>query len=921
MPTTGPLGPAIDAVRAGDYAKAEKELAAVKGAEQANAQLMLVRVLLDQGKFTEAEKAAAAVPAARKADVIPLRAEGMFHTGKSKDAIKLLDGVKDEKGVPGRRIRLLLGEYYVATGRRTDAEAPLMTIISDYNSDAIKETDGEGLAMVGRAAHLLRSYKDANEAFQQSLGADRKNLRLLLWHAELLLEKYNIGGAEASIRDAAKLAPKNPDVLVAMARIKLEQSYDFDSADKLVAEALKINPKHSGAHAVQSGLALRDLDIAASEKAIADGLATDPDELELLTMRAATRFLADDPTGYENAKKDVLSRNGEYSKMYGIIAEFAEWEHRYDDIVTMMQEALKVDPKDAKAQAQLALMQMRAGDDVNGLANLQKAFNRDKFNVRAYNTLNLYEKNLATDYDLVDVAPFKIRYPKRTEAVLSRYVPRLLGEAWGSMKARYGFIPVTPIQVELFEDATTQTKGFIRGAREQFAIRTSGLPNIGIQGVCFGKALAAMGPHSEPFNWGNVLWHELGHVFAIQLSKNHVPRWFTEGLSEYETIARRPEWQRNLDPQLYVALTKNRLPKAVDMNRAFTHAEDARDITVAYYAASQMMVFTVEQFGMPKVVEAMKLWGQGVRTPDVLVRAFGVSPSDYDAKFRAWAMGRLQRYKGQFIFDGRPKDLADAKAAVAKTPNSADAHTDLAIALVAEGDPDAASKEIDAALKLDPNHQTAHWLYMRKAVADHDREAAEVHLNAIRKAGGDGYAVQLMLANLAEAKKDKVATRAAFETAYKYDPTQVEPLEGLYDIAKEDKRDDDALDVLRKLAPIDQHDQHVWRALLTGLVEHKLWTEAAQVGEGAVFVDVGGAGTHVLFGKALAQTGDPDRALFEAESALVCADLKPKDAANAHALEAQVLLSQKKNADAKKHRDEALKLDPECADAKALVIP
>lgn len=921
MPTPGPLGPAIDAVRAGDYAEAEKALRAVKGAEQPSAALMLVRVLLDQGKYAEAEKAAGAVPASRKADLMALRAEGMFHTGKAKDAIKLLEGVKDEKGVAGRRIRLLLGEYYVATGRRNDANAPLMTIIQDYNDDTIKETDGEGLAMVGRAAHLLRSYKDANSGFQQSLGVNRKNVQMLLWHGELLLEKYNIAGAEESVRDAGKLAPKNPDVLVAMARIKLEQSYDFDSADKLVAEALTINAKHSAAHAVRSGLALRDLDIAASDKAIADGLATDPDNLELLTMRAATRFLADDLPGYEQAKKDVLSRNGEFSRMYGIIAEFAEWEHRYDDIVTMMQEALKLDPKDAKAQAQLALMQMRAGDDANGLANLQKAFARDGANVRAYNTLNLYEKNLATDYDLILVAPFRLRLPKRTEPVLLRYVPRLLGEAWASMKARYGFVPTTPVQVELFEDAATRQKGFIRDARTQFAVRTSGLPNIGIQGVCFGKVLAAMGPDSEPFNWGNVLWHELGHVFAIQLSKNHVPRWFTEGLSEYETIARRPEWQRNLDPQLYVALTRNRLPHAVDMNRAFTHAENEHDITVAYYAASQMMVFTVEHFGMPKVVEALRLWGQGVRTPDVLARAFGVSPGDYDAQFRAWAMSRLSRYKGQFIFDGRAKGLAEAKAAVARTPQSADAHVDLALAEEHEQHGDAAKKEVDAALKLDSNNQTAHWLAMRSAARDHDREAAETHLLAIRKAGGDGFEVEMMLANLAEAKKDKAAIRAAFETAYKYDPTQVEPLQGLYDLAEEDKRPDDALDILRKLAPIDQHDRRVWRALLSGLVLRKLWTEAARVGESAIFVDVDSASTHTLYGKALAQTGDLDRALFEADSALASADLTPKDAANAHALAAQVLLAQKKGAPAKQHRDEALKLDPECADAKAVAIP
>ena len=86
-----------------------------------------------------------------------------------------------------------------------------------------------------------------------------------------------------------------------------------------------------------------------------------------------------------------------------------------------------------------------------------------------------------------------------------------------------------------------------------------------------------MGPGAEPFNWGNVLWHELGHVFAIQQSKNHVPRWFTEGLSEYETIARRPEWQREMDPELYVALAHNRLPGAVDMNRVFSAYYKTKD--------------------------------------------------------------------------------------------------------------------------------------------------------------------------------------------------------------------------------------------------------------------------------------------------------------------------------------------------------
>jgi hypothetical protein len=32
--------------------------------------------------------------------------------------------------------------------------------------------------------------------------------------------------------------------------------------------------------------------------------------------------------------------------------------------------------------------------------------------------------------------------------------------------------------------------------------------------------ITAVSPKKEASNWGLVLWHELGHVFAIQLSKN-----------------------------------------------------------------------------------------------------------------------------------------------------------------------------------------------------------------------------------------------------------------------------------------------------------------------------------------------------------------------------------------------------------------
>jgi tetratricopeptide (TPR) repeat protein len=850
------------------------------------------------------------------ADAAALRGSILFHTGKRDDAIKLLEANKSATGMGGREVRVLLGELLIAMGRRQDADAPLTTLVSDYNSDAIKDEDSVGMTLVGRATELLRAWKNAATSYQSAETDDARNVRARMWHAHEDLLKFEIAKAETRTREVLKLEPKNSDALVMMARVKLAQTMDFDTAEALIKDALAVNPKHVGAHAIRAGLALHDMDIKTAEGEITAGFATDPNDLELWSLKAAARFLADDRQGYDDARKETLARNKEYSAFYTTVAEYAEWEHRYDDIITMMKEAVKVDPEDGMAWAQLGLMETRRGDEQDGLLALNKAYSNDKYNIYVYNTLDLFESNFTKDYDLVDEGPFKIRYLKRTEPVLRRYVAQMLGEAWASMKARYGFVPAQPIQVEVFEPAQA---GKIKDARQQFNVRISGLPGGMLQGVCFGHVIAAMGPLAEPFNWGNVLWHELGHVFAIQLSKNHVPRWFTEGLSEYETIARRPEWQREMDPELYVALSHNRLPGSVDMNRVFTHAESAEDITVAYYAASQMMVFTVERFGMPKVVKALELWGQNQTTADVIQNAFGVPASEYDRLYREWQLKRLERYKGQFIPDTRmTKTLEQAKDAVAKSPNDGEALVDLTIAYVREEDEQNARATLDQALKADPKNMRAHYLAFR--FAGKDIPAEERELAALQTLGGDGYFVRSQLALIAKKKKDKDEYKKQLESAYRFDPTQAAPLGNLFELAQEDKRAADELDILRKAAMLDQHDPKVWASLLKRLVEGQQWEEARKIGEGAMFVAIYDHHVHTNYARALAALGDHNRAVFELESALLC-EPEAEDAATIHALAAESLAFQKKNAEAKTHLDEAKRLDPNNAEIKNVKLP
>ena len=100
-------------------------------------------------------------------------------------------------------------------------------------------------------------------------------------------------------------------------------------------------------------------------------------------------------------------------------------------------------------------------------------------------------------------------------------------------------------------------------------------------------------------------------MFHIQLSRNRVPRWFTEGLAEYETLIARPEWKREMDHHLWEGLNNGRLPPLRLMNRAFTRARSAMDMMVGYYASTMIVKFIADTYGFNKIVRMLREWGQG----------------------------------------------------------------------------------------------------------------------------------------------------------------------------------------------------------------------------------------------------------------------------------------------------------------------
>jgi tetratricopeptide (TPR) repeat protein len=634
------------------------------------------------------------------------------------------------------------------------------------------------------------------------------------------------------------------------------------------------------------------MELAAAQAQVQRGLDHNPNQLELLSLQATARFLAGDNAGFSSIEQRVLALNPQFAQFYTIVAEYADWEHRYQDIVELLRKAVQVDGAEPAAHAGLGINLIRIGDDVAGRGELQRAFDLDPFDIRVFNTLNLFEKIVDKDYVTEEKGPFRFRYPRAEQAILSRYVPELMTQAWQHMVATYGLTPDTPQGVELYAE------------REHFAVRTSGLPNTGISGVCFGRTLAVITPHGEPLNLGMTLWHELAHVFHIALSKSRVPRWFTEGLAEYETLVRRAEWSREHDLDLYRAWREKRLPKVAQMNRAFSHAESMQDMAVAYYASTQLVTMLAERFGRDKLRRMLQLWGAGKDDEAVLREGLGVGSDRLDEVFDEYLTQRLQRYREQFVALGGGGSSSKWRARLRGAPEDVSLQAGLAKSLIDEGQLEPAAQVLSTLLNRKPHDPQALFL-KGKIEAERDPKACARVMQGLLDDDQRGYDSYSTLARCQHAAGEDPSS--ALREAHRLDPTQSLPLFGLWQMAQLASDEAQELAILRELAKLEQHEGRVYRRLLELLIKHGPVDEAIQVAQGAVWVDIESAEVHLLHAQALRAAGQRPFALAELDSALACAP-QAAVALQVHALYADIASELGQQGKAREHRSQAAKL-------------
>jgi Tfp pilus assembly protein PilF len=396
-----------------------------------------------------------------------------------------------------------------------------------------------------------------------------------------------------------------------------------------------------------------------------------------------------------------------------------------------------------------------------------------------------------------------------------------------------------------------------------------------------------------------------------------VPRWFTEGLSEYETVRARPEWRRENDADVWVALADGTLPSVAELNYGFMDAT-MEQVMVAYHLSSITIQYIAETYGFPRIVEALRLFGQGKETPEVIEAITGKPIPAFDAEFRRYLTARLAPYRRTFHPPSAGfRDLRRLADAARKAPRDAGAQARLALGRFYDGDAPAAERAARAALALDRRQPLALYVAAELAIRAGELDRARTAYEALIRTAGDSFDSRVRLATIAQREGDDTLAERHLCSAKRLDPERSYPYQALAEIYE--KRGDTAaaLRELESYALIEQMQLEPAKRLVDGYSALADWGKVRRFGELALEINPADPELLTRLGRAYLETGDPARALYSYDSALLVVPAMRRPAV-AHVGRARALLAQGDRAGARKAVQRALELEPDDRDALAL---
>jgi len=639
---------------------------------------------LNEGRYDEVDAAVEKLDA-RDPAIVALKAKAAIARGKYDAAEALLRPVAGR--APQSDAALELGLMMHMLGRR-DAKAVLEKVatLADTSNDPTEVARG------ARALRALSRFEEANAAFREAASGLAGDPSVQTGWGELFLEKYNTAEALRSFQMAMQIDSRWTPALLGAAKAVEEDNPP--QAVTLAKRALEVNPSYVDALVFLAGEAADAGHHDEAKASLEKALAVNPSSLDAHALRAAIAFVEDKPQEFDAEVAKILAIAPNNAEVYLTAGELAAHNYRFDEAVDLTRRALALDTSNYRAQADLGIQLLRTGDEPGARAALDASFKADPYNKLTYNLLQMMdtlEKFVTVrDGDLV------VRFHKDEAPVLQEYAVTLAHQALTTMAARYEFAPRGPILIEIFPK------------HDDFAVRTLGLPGmIGALGACFGRVVTMDSPKARPpgeFQWEATLWHELGHVITLQMSNQRVPRWLTEGISEYEEQRARPEWRRDMDLMYAGLLNRGETIKLTDLNAAF---QNPKTISLAYYEGSLVVEHIVAAYGQSGLNKLLRTFGLGMDTDAALKAALNTSFAEMQAGFDQTVERRFGAMRRAMEMPEGAEDLmkmapAAVKALAEANPNSFPLQMALGRALRKDGQLDEAMQVFERAAALIP---------------------------------------------------------------------------------------------------------------------------------------------------------------------------------------------------------------------------
>jgi tetratricopeptide (TPR) repeat protein len=642
-------------------------------------------------------------------------------------------------------LRLLGREVYRYNGGLGDAASQLDVIEQLVLRAPQRFTSPESRLAVGRF-FLLRGA-DARTVLEQFYDVVTKErpdfVEAFLATASLALDKEDDLLAAATLRKAPKEAASDPRFHYLLASAL--SGGDRAGAEKALAEALKINPRHIDSLLLKADHLIDGEGYPEAAQVLKQVFAINPHEPRAWAYEAVLAHLRNDRALEAKARQSALSRWDANPEVDSLIGRKLSQKYRFAEGASYQRKALALDSDYAAAKVQLCQDLLRLGEEADGWKLADQIFAKDSYNVVAYNLVTL--RDSLSRFRALSGDGFIVRMEGREAELYGERVLALLRRSKQKLCEKYGVTLSEPVIVEIFPQ------------HKEFAVRTFGLPGAdGLLGVCFGRVITANSPASHgdhPSNWEAVLWHEFCHVATLVKTRNKMPRWLSEGISVYEEGCEDPTWGMKLNPRFRAMILGNELIPLSRLSSAFLGAKSALHLQFAYYESSLAVDFLVRSSGLPVLQGVLDDLGAGQTINETLPRRTKTTLEQLDTNFAKFARERAQRVAPGLTWEepDLPNEAgSEALAAwLDKHPTSFGGWRRLGAQLVAEGKWQRALEVLEKLKELYPEYVGPENPYMLLAAVHKqqlNRAAEHAVLEELAARDGDASPAYLRLIEL-----------------------------------------------------------------------------------------------------------------------------------------------------------------------------